>query len=360
MLSLFKTFTDNLLGRGDAAITVPVMDGVLKPNRVLDQAEVVCVLPGLDDLAVDGEHIYMSAGQAVYQLRGSTPELLFQTDAPVTALACHSGTLAVALAGRSVQIWQQTGAWTLQRQTPESAALKAVNALCLDHLGQVWITDGSKRFSTDQWSHDLMSLGATGRVLRWTPASNLIEVLAHDLQHAFGIFKLGDQVLFSESWKHRIRVLGQAKPWLAELPSYPSRMAPASDGGLWLSCFVSRTQLVEFVLREKAYREKMVQEIDPRFWVVPALSSGKSFLEPLQGAGVKQMGVLKPWAPPRSYGLVLKVSAHGRIQSSMHSLVDGQHHGITGVAESQGDVYAVSKGSERLLRVTLSSTPAQS
>ena len=136
-------------------------------------------------------------------------------------------------------------------------------------------------------------------------------------------------------------------------------MAAASDGGVWLSCFVSRTQLVEFVLREKAYRQKMVTEIDPRFWVVPALSSGKSFLEPLQGAGVKQMGVLKPWAPPRSYGLVLKVSAQGRILSSMHSQVDGQHHGITGVAEYQGHLYAVSKGSGRLLRVAVSSTSAQ-
>ena len=166
-------------------------------------------------------------------------------------------------------------------------------------------------------------------------------------------------MLFSESWKHRLQVLGQREPWLAELPSYPSRMAAASDGGVWLSCFVSRTQLVEFVLREKAYRQKMVTEIDPRFWVVPALSSGKSFLEPLQGAGVKQMGVLKPWAPPRSYGLVLKVSAQGRILSSMHSQVDGQHHGITGVAEYQGHLYAVSKGSGRLLRVAVSSTSAQ-
>ena len=103
----------------------------------------------------------------------------------------------------------------------------------------------------------------------------------------------------------------------------------------------------------------MVREIDPRFWVVPALSSGHSFLEPLQGAGVKQMGVLKPWAPPRSYGLVIKVSAQGRIQSSMHSQVDGQHHGITGIAECQGHLYAVSKGSERLLRVALSATSAQ-
>lgn len=360
MLNMFKTFTDNLLGRGDAAITVPVMDGVLKPNRVLDQAKLVCMLPGLDDITVDGQAIYLSAGQSIYQLNGTTPDKLFDVSAPITALASHEGTLALALAGRSVQTWRNNaGTWTLQNQTPDNAGLHAVNALTLDPLGQVWITDGSQRYNTEQWSNDLMTLGQTGRVLRWAPASSKIEVLAHELHHAFGVLKLGEQLLFSESWKHRLRLLGHIKPWLAELPSYPSRMAAASDGGVWLSCFVSRTQLVEFVLREKTYREKMVQEIDPRYWVVPALSSGHSFLEPLQGAGVKQMGVLKPWAPPRSYGLVLKVSAQGRIQSSMHSQVDGQHHGITAIAECQGHLYVVSKGGERLLRVALSPTPAE-
>jgi len=107
------------------------------------------------------------------------------------------------------------------------------------------------------------------------------------------------------------------------------------------------------VLREDPYRRRMVAEVDPRYWVAPALSSGQSFLEPLQGAGVKQMGVLKPWAPPRSYGLVMKVAADGRVERSLHSLVDGRHHGITAVAERDGALYAVSKGSGRLLKVAL-------
>jgi hypothetical protein len=95
----------------------------------------------------------------------------------------------------------------------------------------------------------------------------------------------------------------------------------------------------------------MVAEIDPRYWIAPALSSGQTFLEPLQGAGVKSMGVLKPWAPPRSYGLVIKVAADGRIERSLHSLVDGRHHGVTAVAAQAGALYAVSKGSGRLLKV---------
>jgi hypothetical protein len=55
------------------------------------------------------------------------------------------------------------------------------------------------------------------------------------------------------------------------------------------------------------------------------------------------MGVLKPWAPPRSYGLVLRVAADGRIERSLHSLVDGRHHGITAVVEHGRALYAVSR-----------------
>ena len=73
----------------------------------------------------------------------------------------------------------------------------------------------------------------------------------------------------------------------------------------------ARTQLVEFVLREPAYRRRMMAEIDPAYWVAPRLRSGLSFKEPMQGAHIKTMGVIKPWAPPRSYGLVIRLGADG-------------------------------------------------
>jgi hypothetical protein len=104
---------------------------------------------------------------------------------------------------------------------------------------------------------------------------------------------------------------------------------------------------------------RMMAEIDPRYWIAPALSSGHSFLEPLQGAGVKQMGVLKPWAPPRSYGLLLRVGANGQMLGSLHSQVDGRHHGITGLAEHGGRLYVASKGSGRLLAVATDAGAAQ-
>jgi hypothetical protein len=140
---------------------------------------------------------------------------------------------------------------------------------------------------------------------------------------------------------------------LDNLPVYPSRLSPVAGGGFWLTAFIARTQLVEFVLRENAYRRRMMAEIDPEYWIAPKLRSGQSFLEPMQGAHLKTMGVVKPWAPPRSYGLVIRLSEAGVPQYAVHSRVDGINHGITAAVEMDGALYALAKGPGRLLRAPL-------
>ena len=101
MLNTVRRFGDRLLGRGDAAITVPVMDGALKPNRVLDNAEVVATLPDIDDLATDGQTLYASAGKLLYRLDAARLVEVHRFDADITALAVRSEKrLAVALSGR--------------------------------------------------------------------------------------------------------------------------------------------------------------------------------------------------------------------------------------------------------------------
>ncbi len=357
MQSAWRQWADRLLGRGSAAITVPVMDGTLKPNRVLDDAEVVAQITGLDDVASDGRTLYATAGPVLYRLDGAALREVRRFDTAITALAsAHDGPVAVALDGREVQLFAAADGPSIGRlDAAQGQPLRAANALAFDAERALLISDGSAHRGPDDWCRDLMELGSSGRVLHWSVAQGHSEELARSLRYSFGVLPFAGGVLCSESWQHRVLQLGAgtSKPLLAELPGYPSRLATASDGGFWLSCFVCRTQLVEFVLREDAYRQRMLAEIDPRYWIAPALSSGQSFLEPLQGAGVKQMGVLKPWAPPRSYGLVLKVARDGRIVESLHSQVDGKHHGITALAEHDGALYAVSKGSGRLLRVAL-------
>jgi hypothetical protein len=171
----------------------------------------------------------------------------------------------------------------------------------------------------------------------------------------------GQTILASESWAHRVLVLQgngvQTGP--SEIPGYPSRLSCARDGGFWLTIFAPRTQLLEFVLREDAYRAEMMRTIEPRYWIAPALRSGDDFLEPLQQGSVRQMGQLKPWAPPRSYGLVVRLSPDLTPLYSVHSRVGGRHHGVTAALEFDGALLALSKGSGRILRIPLSDLDTQ-
>jgi hypothetical protein len=146
---------------------------------------------------------------------------------------------------------------------------------------------------------------------------------------------------------------GTSKIVLSHLPVYPSRISPAQGGGWWLTAFIARTQLVEFVLREPAYRKRMMAEIDPEYWIVPRLKSGRSFKEPMQGAHLKAMGVVKPWAPPRSYGLIIRLDASCKPLFSLHSRVDGFNHGIVSAVESRNWLYMIAKGPRRVLRLPL-------
>lgn len=359
-MTTVRRFADRLLGRGEASSSVPVMDGALQPNRALDDAEVMLQQEGLDDLASDGRVLYVSAGNRILRLDGTQWQELRSFDAAVTALAAHAdGRVAVALDGREVRCLQADGVDSGMLREAGGRPLHSVNALAFAPHGGLLITDGALNRSCNEWPRDLMEHGCGGRVIEWLSGQSTGKVRAGGLRHAWGALPVGDGLWVSESWRHRVMDVAPIvpAPVLQDLPAYPGRLAHASGGGAWLTCFSGRTQLVEFVLREDAFRRRMLAEVDPRYWIAPSLSSGASFLEPLQGAGVKQMGVLKPWAPPRSYGLVIRLDAAGRPTGSLHGRVDGARHGITAVAEFGGMLHVISKGSGALLRLPLASLP---
>jgi sugar lactone lactonase YvrE len=352
-----------LLGRGDAAISVPVLDGALRSNRLIEDAEVVAELDAPEDLATDGTSLFVADGARVLRLTGTgAPSVVHAFDRAVSALAClpHGG-LAVALAGREVRV---VGGPHDGRRFDSAGGrrLNAVNALAATNSGRLLATDGSQTQPPERWKHDVMELGRTGRLLELDLANGDAVERASGLAYAFGVAALdGDGAWVCESWKHRVVPFGgapTARPVVDGLPGYPSRIAPASGGGWWLTCFTLRTQLVEFVLREPAFRKRMLKEIDPRYWIAPALTSGNTYLEPMQGAHLKTMGVVKPWAPPRSYGLVIRLDEQGLIRYSLHSRFDGKHHGIVAAAEQGGSLYLLCKGRRRLLRLSIAEAQA--
>jgi len=343
------------LGRESRSLAVPVLDGALKANRVLDEADVVAGLDAPEDLASDGASLYASDGARLVRL-APTREEVARFERPITALAgLPDGGIAVALGGTELRI---VGGARDGLRVAQIAGrpLHAVNALSAAGSDRLLATDGSLAQPAERWKHDLMELGRTGRVFELDLARGEGRELASGLDFAFGACASdAGETWVCESWRHRVLALGRdgaRRVVVEDLPGYPSRLAPARGGGWWLTCFAMRTQLVEFVLRETAFRKRMLREVDPRYWIAPSLRSGTSFLEPLQLAHLKTMGVVKPWAPPRSYGLVIRLDERGALVGSLHSRFDGTHHGIVSAVEHGGALYLLSKGSARVLRVT--------
>ena len=367
MIGALLDWKDRLLGRGDASITVPVFDGALKSNNLLEDAPVFSTLDAPQDLATDGRSLFVANGKTVLRYDPASPGLeahavateVQHFERPVSALAClPGGGMAVALDGSEVRIVggvHDGRRWDAVAGTP----LHAVNALSIGAGGRLLVTDGSQEHAFEHWKHDLMSLGRSGRVLELNLADGGGREIASGLAYAFGACAVGDSVWASESWGHRVMAYGggqRARAVTDALPGYPSRITPASaqhGGGYWLTCFALRTQLVEFVLREPAYRKRMLEEIEPQYWIAPALNSGNTFLEPMQGAQLKMMGIVKPWAPPHSYGLVIRLTPEGLVRYSLHSRFDGKHHGVVAAIECQGDLYVLAKGCGRILRLSI-------
>ena len=374
MIEAIKQWTERVLGRGDAAISVPVLDGALKSNRLIEDAEVVAEFDAPEDLASDGTSLFVSDGARVLRVDGEGPPTVAHTfERTVSALAClPDGGIAVALGGREVRV--VGGPHDGRRfEAVDGKRLNAVNALAGTADGRLLATDGSLTNPPERWKHDVMELGRSGRLLEFNLADGSASERATGLAYAFGVGATADGAAWvCESWRHRVLQIGgtqngrgaqaggasSGRAVLDGLPGYPSRIAPAAGGGWWLTCFTLRTQLVEFVLREPSYRKRMLAEIEPQHWIAPALNSGNTFLEPMQGAHLKMMGVVKPWAPPRSYGLVIRLDDRGLIRYSLHSRFDGKHHGIVAAVERDGWLYMLCKGRRRLLRLSVSAAQA--
>lgn len=341
---IFDPLLDVFRGK---AVTIPPLDGALKPNTLLDEAEVVRKAAAPDNLAVLGGAVLFSSGHEVLTLAGGKAVARF--DAPVSALAASpAGALAIGL---------DTGTIALRGTlTGALDGFRCPTALAFGGDGSLYVANGSAHHAPSAWAADLMLKQQTGSLWKVNVTSGERRCLARDLAFPFGaVVDEGDgQLVVSEAWRHRLIAVplagGRPRPLIDKLPGYPARIA-AARGGYVMSLFAPRNRLIEFVLLEDAYREDMLREIDPRYWIAPALAPSRSFLEPLQNGGVRTMGIHKPWSPTRSYGLVIGLDAQFQPAMSFHSRANGQRHGVTSVIAHGGAILAAAKGGDVILRL---------
>jgi hypothetical protein len=342
---------DRVRGR---AITIPPMDGALRPNEALDEAPAVIAVAMPDNLCRAGDSILFSSGERVLALPawGSPePVPVAAYGSPVSAIAVSpGGRRAVGLDdGRVIVEGDGGNTRELAGSCPTAMAFADETTLLACH--------GSATHRPGDWAADLMERTASGSLWRVDLESGQQACLARHLAFPYGLLldEAGRRVVVAESWRHRLVEIplagGTPRPILADLPAYPARLAPAADGGAWLALFAPRNRLIEMVLRERRYREDMLREIPREHWIAPSLSSGASFLEPLQCGGVKTMGLHKPWSPSRSYGLVARLDRELRLAKSFHSRANGRRHGVTSVIAFGDRALVAAKGGGAILAI---------
>ena len=345
---------------------IPSMDGPFSPNDRLDEAVPIGEpIPGADAMAAaaDGA-LLVSAGKSIWRLSGpdyANRAVLTELGGDVGALACHpDGRVLAATAQGLAAIDPVTGRTTSLLAEAGGERLRCLTAVAVTAEGRIFASDGSTRHPADGWCDDLMERNKLGRIIGCDAGLGNARVALRGLEFPGGLAVSDGQLWFTESFAHRLSraeilpdgTLGAPRVAIRNMPGYPCRLSCAADGGFWLSLFGVRTHLVEFVLREDDFRREMMRTIPRQYWVAPALATEGDCLEPMQFGGIKALGIQKPWAPPRSYGLIARLDRNGEPIESLHSRVGGRYHGITGALEVAQGVVVVSKGSGRVLLLT--------
>ena len=336
---------------------IPVLDGAFSPNQRLDQARRLGgEIERPDDMALgpDGA-LYVSTQNRILRCAGADFEartvfadlgapvggLAWTRDGRLLACVSKQGLVAISPSGDAVGRLESAGG--------EKIACPLSVTVALD--GTIYLTDGSRGNPPELWLTDLMqNRSPSGRLIACDQELKQASVRADQLAWPLGVVVSPDdaEIWVAESWAHRLaaypRAGGKERVIARNYSGYPARLAPGDSGGVWMAFFGLRTQLTEFVLRERAFCEDMMRTVPPDLWIGPVLDGRFNYREPTQIGRIKKLGIQKPWAPARSYGLVARLNAQGEPSESLHSRVDGRIHGVTAVRPVGDRVLAVSKG----------------
>ena len=356
----FGKVMDRWLGRGEASITTPPMDGAFRPNDLLDAAAPILDTPAPDCLAVTSHGVVVSSGRSLFSVDrpGGAPLASFDVEIGALAGLPDGGAVVGLIDGRIVFVGGQSDGKTIAAR-PEATC---ITALAPARGRGLLVANGSASNGPAAWKRDLMEKNASGSVWLIEPAGGHKQ-LAGNLAYPYGLIEEADSVVVSESWRCALTRIssganGRSEPVLESLPAYPARLSRGPDNAIWLALFAPRSQLVEFVLSEDRYRRRMIGEINPDHWIAPCLRAGLAPQEPTQQGGVRQLGVLKPWSPTRSYGLAARLDQAYRPNASFHSRANGRRHGVTSCLAIEGRLLFSAKGDGVVASLTYQGLPS--
>jgi SMP-30/Gluconolactonase/LRE-like region/Adipocyte plasma membrane-associated protein-like, N-terminal len=363
-MSLVGDIIDRVLFPNREIHAIPVLDGAFSPNQRLDEAlQIGGEIERPDDLAVgpDGA-IYVSSGATILRCSGAdfTERGEFaHLPAPAGGLAwTHDGHLIACVSGHGLLALSQSGEIVGRLARVAGEPLGCPTAVTIAPDGAICATNGSRANPPELWLTDLMQNRApSGRLVVCDANLSSARVCVDRLAWPAGVVVShdGSQLWVAESWAHRLTAFSRTdyrrRVLTKNFAGYPARLSHAAAGDYWMAFFALRTQLTEFVLRERKFCEAMMQAVPQELWIGPTLDGRFNYREPTQIGRIKKLGIQKPWAPARSYGLVARLNGRGEAVESLHSRVDGRVHGITSVRAVGRRILAVSKGRNCLVEL---------
>ena len=197
MMQMIKSRLDQFLGRGHAAVTVPSLDGALKPNNRLEEAAEGISGDAPDNLVLFNGQPVWSEGALIFSGRDKT--LLVQMKSDVTAMAVSTaGDLAVALLEGGIQMLDVKGELKKSFTAPE---LSCVTSMVFVAPETLVVAVGSTVNPITDWARDLLEQRSSGQIVVLDTISGHLNVIAKNLAFPSGLLRAADgSLIVSEAW----------------------------------------------------------------------------------------------------------------------------------------------------------------
>jgi len=287
-----------------------VPDGPFRSNRLAEY-------PAPDNLVWQDGHLLFTSGKAVLLLDplhdpGSEVEEILRFESDVTAMAAaEDGSLAIGLGPDGIVI---VGGDHDGKTVTRVAGKRPLSpsALCFADRHTLFVCIASRGGSAPDWWQDFKPGRASGSLWRIDLRGAEPVCLAGGLGFPSGLLRRGrDALVVSEASRRRVvecsTVERRAPRVLFEgLPGYPGRLAPGSDGNVWLPIFALRAQSG------------------------PPESSG-------------------------AHGLVVRLDADFTPLASWHGHADGHCRGVASCLQSRGELIVACREDGVLISIDLAS-----
>ena len=343
---------------------VPPMELGMTPNDALENAHPPAwldsvTLPSdtIDDIVVTREMISFACGNSVVTTRPVGALDVTEFPSRVTALTAHEEKLLAAVDGYG--IYELAPGAASRLVCADEAVQNCVTALTGVAGGAVVAAIGSATCKLDEWAWDLFGHKATGSLVRLS-ADGKVEQTRTGLAWPAGLATgTGSTLLASIAHDHRIEQidptsLRRTEDLASGLPSYPWGISHVEGRDTWwVAMPLVRSRFTEMMLEEQEFLDDMMSTVEMRSWYGPSMAGGDVFREPLQLGGLRVLSQIKPWAPPRSYGLVAEIDSQGRVLRSAHSRAGGTTHGVVAAVETNGRLLLASRTRDEPVEVDL-------